>query len=149
MDQTAAGPPVAAQFPDGRPRWRRVLPPAGTLAGSAAGFAYVGMVDPNRPGHYPVCPLLQLTGIYCPACGGLRTAHALAHADLGAALGFNGLATVALIGFVLFLPLWGYRAARGWRTYPPLSGAHWGLIGAVVIVFTLVRNLPFGSALAP
>ncbi len=32
-----------------------------------AAFAYVGTVDPNAPGHYPVCPLLHYTGLYCPA----------------------------------------------------------------------------------
>ena len=55
--------------------------PAGVLAAVAGAFAYVGTVDPNEPGHYPVCPLLRLTGVYCPGCGGLRSAYAFVHGD--------------------------------------------------------------------
>ena len=51
----------------------RLAAPAGVLAAVAAAFAYVGTVDPNEPGHYPVCPLLRFTGLYCPGCGGLRS----------------------------------------------------------------------------
>jgi hypothetical protein len=34
-----------------------------------AATTYVGAVDPNEGGHYPACPFLALTGLYCPACG--------------------------------------------------------------------------------
>jgi hypothetical protein len=32
------------------------------LAGVAAVAGYVAAIDPNRPGHYPTCPFLALTG---------------------------------------------------------------------------------------
>ncbi|GAA2477381.1 hypothetical protein GCM10010406_11900 [Streptomyces thermolineatus] len=142
--------PAAAPAPGaGRGPARRLLAPAATLAGVAAAFAYVAAVDPNQPGHYPGCPLLELTGIYCPGCGGLRSAHAFAHGDLPAAFGANA---VAVVGYFLFAALWSvwvWRAARG-RTFAlALRPAHWWAVGTVVLVFSVVRNLPFGSALAP
>lgn len=129
---------------------RRLAAPLGALTAVCAAFAYVGAVDPGEPGHYPVCPLLRLTGIYCPACGGLRSAHAVAHADLGAALGANAFAVLGYAAFGVFWVLWTVRAARGRPgTGPRPKTVHWWLIGAAVLLFTVVRNLPFGSALAP
>lgn len=119
------------------------------MAGVVLAFAYVGAVDPNQPGHYPPCPLFRLTGIYCPGCGGLRAAHAVAHGDIAAALGLNAL---AVVGFALFLAgwtVWLYRSARG-RPFEitPRRGQGWA-VAVVLAVFMIIRNLPFGAALAP
>ena len=95
------------------PRARRLAVPAGMLAAVAGAFAYVGTVDPNEPGHYPVCPLLRYTGLYCPGCGGLRSAHAFAHGDCAAALRDNALAVARLLGFAVLWTVWVVRAARG------------------------------------
>ncbi|MFE5301756.1 DUF2752 domain-containing protein [Streptomyces sp. NPDC056632] len=142
------GPPVPAPRPP-RPLAVRLLAPLGTLAGVAAAFAYVGSVDPNEPGHYPVCPLLRFTGVFCPGCGGLRSAHAVAHGEFGAALGFNAAAVVGYAVFAVVMVLWLVRAFRGLPMRLAISPAWWWGIGAVLALFTLVRNLPFGSALAP
>ncbi|MGA4848289.1 DUF2752 domain-containing protein [Streptomyces sp. G5(2025)] len=127
----------------------RLLVPAGVLAAVAGAFAYVGAVDPNEPGHYPACPLLRLTGIYCPGCGGLRSAHAFAHGDLATALGANAL---AVAGYGLFAVLWSVWVVRVARGRPPRIDVRpaqlWG-VGVLVALFTLVRNLPFGSWLHP
>ncbi|MEU7032335.1 DUF2752 domain-containing protein [Streptomyces sp. NPDC046237] len=127
----------------------RLLAPVGTLAGVAAAFAYVGAVDPNEPGHYPVCPLLRFTGLYCPGCGGLRSAHAFVHGDLAAAFGANALAVVGYGIFALVMALWLIRAVRAVPMRVALTPAWSWAIGALLALFTLVRNLPFGSALAP
>lgn len=130
-------------------RVRRLATPVGILAAVAGAFAYVGSVDPNEPGHYPVCPLLKLTGVLCPGCGGLRSAHAFIHGDLGAALAANAIATV---GYFLFAAVWGLWLVRAWRGQPlriGLAPVWWWGLGAVLLIFTVVRNLPFGSALAP
>ncbi|MGC5532198.1 DUF2752 domain-containing protein [Streptomyces sp. SR-10] len=135
----------------GRPpgRVRRLATPVGILAAVAGAFAYVGSVDPNESGHYPVCPLLKLTGVLCPGCGGLRSAHAFIHGDLGAALEANAIATV---GYFLFAAVWALWLVRAWRGQPlriGLAPVWWWGVGAVLLIFTVVRNLPFGSALAP
>lgn len=127
----------------------RLLVPAGLLASVAGAFAYVGAVDPNEPGHYPACPLLRITGIYCPGCGGLRSAHAFIHGDLTTALGANALAVAGYVLFAALWTVWVIRTVRGRPLRIALGTAQlWG-VGALVTVFTLTRNLPFGSWLHP
>lgn len=121
-----------------------------TLAAAVGAFAYVGAVDPNEPGHYPVCPLFRLTGVLCPGCGGLRSAHAFAHGDLITAFGANALAVVGYFAFAGFLALWLVRAVRGGPVPTPvLKPLHWWGLGTAALVFAVVRNLSLGSALAP
>lgn len=146
------GPPQVlppAPVPAPVPRLRRVANPAAVLAGVVGAFAFVGTVDPNEPGHYPVCPLLRFTGVYCPGCGGLRSAHAFAHGDLVAALGSNALAVVGYAAFAVLWVLWMVRAATGRPLRIEPKPVHWWGIGAVLLIFSVIRNLPFGSALAP
>ncbi|UQX00715.1 DUF2752 domain-containing protein [Streptomyces sp. RerS4] len=146
----AAAPQQAAPAPVRTSRARRLAVPVLTLGAAVAAFTYLGVVDPNEPGHYPVCPLLRLTGILCPGCGGLRSAHAVAQGDLITALGANAAAVAGYVAFAGFLALWLVRAVRG-RPTPTIAlrpVAWWG-IGALLLAFTIVRNLPIGSALAP
>jgi hypothetical protein len=117
----------------------------------AGAFGYVGAVDPNEPGHYPVCPLYLLTGLYCPGCGGLRSAHAFAHGDLPTALRDNAAAVAAYLGFAVLWTLWTARAARGRppRTGPGYGPARLWTVVALLLAFTVLRNLPFGGWLRP
>ncbi|MGP3972172.1 DUF2752 domain-containing protein [Streptomyces sp. 6N223] len=139
-----------------RVTWAAAGPAAAPLAAVAvavAAFAVVGAVDPAEPGPYPRCAALSLIGLYCPGCGGLRSAHAVAHGDLAAAFGANALAAagfvalgVALLAWLL-RPLAGHRArATAWR---PPRGAVPAFLLALAGAFTLLRNLPAGAALAP
>ncbi len=143
----SSAPPARAPGP--APLARRLAAPLGALAGVAAAFVYVGAVDPNEPGHYPVCPLLQLTGIYCPGCGGLRSAHAVAHGDLAAAFGANAMAVIGYGVFAVVMVVWLIRAVRGAPMRIALTPVWWWSLGPALLIFTLIRNLPFGSALAP
>jgi hypothetical protein len=127
----------------------RVAVPAGILAAVAGAFAYVGMVDPNQPGHYPVCPLYRLTGLYCPGCGGLRSAHEFIHGDFLAALQDNAIAVVGYLAFMVVWTVWVVRAARGRPVRIELGKFQLWSLGALVLVFTVVRNLPFGGWLHP
>ncbi|MEU8888196.1 DUF2752 domain-containing protein [Streptomyces sp. NPDC048442] len=143
--QHVIGPPGPPQ----RSLVRRLAAPVGTLAAVVAAFAYVGSVDPNQPGHYPLCPLLAMTGILCPGCGGLRSAHAVAHGDLPTALGANAMAVLGYAAFAVLMVVWITRAVRGRPMRFALSTAQWWALGGLLAVFSVVRNLPFGSALAP
>lgn len=142
-------PAAPAGRPGPAPLVRRLAAPLATLAGTAAAFAYVGTVDPNEPGHYPVCPLLRVTGIYCPGCGGLRSAHAVVHGDLAAALGSNAAAVVGYGIFAVVWAVWLIRAVRGVPMTIAVAPVWWWGLGGVLLIFSVVRNLPFGSALAP
>ncbi|GAA3106918.1 hypothetical protein GCM10020254_61040 [Streptomyces goshikiensis] len=128
--------PAPAAAPEQVSRARRLALPAFTLASVAGAFAYVGAVDPNEPGHYPVCPLFRLTGVLCPGCGGLRSAHAFAHGDLVTALGANTMAVVGYFGFAVFMALWLVRAYRGAPAprFAP-QPRYWWAIGAAALVF--------------
>ncbi|MFE1288082.1 DUF2752 domain-containing protein [Streptomyces sp. NPDC058751] len=128
---------------------RRLAVPGGLLAVVAGAFAYVGAVDPNQPGHYPVCPLLRLTGLYCPGCGGLRSAHALVHGDLATALTDNALAVGGFLVLAVLWAVWVIRAVRGRPAGFVLGPVHLWSLGASTLVFTVVRNLPSGDWLHP
>ncbi|WP_327175204.1 DUF2752 domain-containing protein [Streptomyces sp. NBC_01335] len=144
-------PPYAPPHAPRRPAHglRRFVAPAATLAAVAGAFGYVATVDPNEPGHYPVCPLFRLTGLLCPGCGGLRSAHAFATGDFATALGDNALAVTGYVLFAAFWTLWLVRTARGQPLRMSVPPRWWWGIGAVALVFSVVRNLPFGTALAP
>lgn len=140
---------MATPVPAPRGALRRLLVPVGVLAAVAAAFACVAVVDPNEPGHYPACPLLHYTGIYCPGCGGLRSAHAFIHGDLTTALGANALAVVGYAVFAVVWTAWAVSSVRGRPLRIGLGTAQLWALGAVLVVFTVVRNLPFGSWLHP
>lgn len=48
----------------------------------------------------PGCPFKAITGWPCPGCGSTRSALALAHLDLGAALAVSPLATLAWVALI-------------------------------------------------
>ncbi len=151
MDAPVDAPANALGRPVPRPAplWRRVAAPAGLLAAVGGAFAYVGAVDPGEPGHYPVCPLYRLTGLYCPGCGGLRSAHAFVHGDLVTALRDNAPAVAAYLGFAVLWTVWVVRAARGRPARIEPGPAPLWAAGVLLLVFTVVRNLPFGGWLHP
>jgi hypothetical protein len=133
-----------------RDRIRSLRAPFGAAAVVAAAAAYLAVVDPNQPGHYPTCPLYFLTGLYCPGCGALRAVHDLAHGDLAGALGMNAL-------FVICVPVvivgWADWALRSWQGRPArtrtVHPALLWVLTAIVIAYGVVRNVPFGHFLAP
>ncbi|MEU5399411.1 DUF2752 domain-containing protein [Streptomyces sp. NPDC005963] len=131
------------------PLVRRLAAPLGTITAVAAAFAYVGTVDPHEPGHYPVCPLLSISGLFCPGCGGLRSAHSFIHGDLPAALGANAVAVVGYLVFAVVWTVWLIHAVRDRPVRFAIRPVWWWAIGTVVLIFTVIRNLPFGSVLAP
>lgn len=126
-----------------------LLVPVGLAAAAIASITYVGHVDPNQPGHYPLCPLYALTGLYCPGCGGLRMVHALANGNLGEAIHRNVL-LVALTPLAAYLyARWTlYRAGKLPRLKHPHPKVLWAFV-AVAAVFTVLRNLPMFHFLAP
>lgn len=131
-----------------------VLAPLGTALAAGAAVAFVGAVDPNEPGHYPACPFLMLTGLYCPGCGGLRTVYALVHGDPVTALGLNPFVALMIPVLVVLWGRWTLRAWSGGESGGAPAGksihpAYVWLLLALMVVFWIVRNLPFGEFLAP
>ncbi|MFK0189573.1 DUF2752 domain-containing protein [Kitasatospora sp. NPDC090308] len=142
--------PAAPSRPEGSAA-RRLVRPLAALAAVALPAGFVALVDPNTPGHYPVCPFLRATGWWCPGCGGLRCVHALARGDVPTAVHDNLLVTVLAFGLLALWAVWTVRAVRGrpggggWR----LTGRQAGVLVLAVLLFAVVRNLPVGAGLAP
>lgn len=134
---------------DGRPLPRRLAAPLLTAAGALVATGYVALADPNEAGHFPMCPTQAIFGVDCPACGGLRAVHALAHGDVAAAVDHNVVVVIAVPVAVVLWVRWLLRAIRG--TSPAVTyGEHrrqTRVSVAVLIalaVFGVVRNfVPF------
>ena len=117
---------------------------------AAPALLILGLVWFRRGGHL-LCPLYELTGLYCPGCGSGRAARAMLRGDLRASLGYNllalplGLLCGGVLGWeylrVVF-PGLGLKKAR-------LPGWFGPAVLAVLAVFTLLRNLPAFAFLAP
>ncbi|UIJ34475.1 DUF2752 domain-containing protein [Allobranchiibius sp. GilTou73] len=157
MTQLGAAPAQSSTTYDAASRdatspWRRVRPLA--VGGLLVGVATVALHfrDPHQHGSWGMCPLYALTGIYCPGCGGLRAVNDLTNGNLRAALSSN-------VFVVLLMPVvvgWWLTALRNrWRGVPsaPFARQHATVltyvIGAVAVIFMIVRNTPWGAALAP
>lgn len=130
-------------------RTHRWFAPATFGVAVGAATATVALVDPNEAGNYPTCPFLAVTGLYCPGCGTLRAVHALTRGDLLAAIDLNVLMVALLPVFAVLSIGWVQQRLGRRATMPDLPSWAAPALALVVPVFWLVRNLPFGSALAP
>jgi len=130
-------------------RWRRLAGPGGVAAGVALTSAYLLQVNPNLPGHYPVCPTYALAGVYCPGCGMLRATHDLLHLDVVGAMQRNPIAPLVLGGMVALWVAWLWSRWTGARLRwtPRPSTAY--VLAALVIAFTVARNIPGWTWLSP
>lgn len=116
---------------------------AGVAGAGAGALAYIGLADPHRPGFlFPGCPFKALTGLDCPACGGLRMTHDLLNGDLAAAVIDNVFLLVALPALAVWLVV---RWRRG-LTLMPMAATVTVVVAAVA--WTVVRNWP-GFPLVP
>ncbi|OBF41302.1 hypothetical protein A5719_13515 [Mycolicibacterium peregrinum] len=108
---------------------------AGLLGAGAV--AYTGVADPHRPGFlFPGCPFKALTGLNCPACGGLRMTHDLLHGDVAAAIVDNVFALVGLPALMVWM-LVRWRLGKAMFPMPAVA-----TIVVALVLWTVVRNLP-------
>ncbi len=92
------------------------------------------------------CGLLLLTGLRCPLCGGTRCVRALLSLDFAGAVYYNPLVvSAAAVGVYMYLRLLLSCARREYTPYRPWLASERGLwwVLAAVVVFLVVRNLPF------
>ncbi len=125
-----------------RPPWVAPLVTGGLVA---AGCAAIAVVDPGDSG-VSVCWSKSLLGIDCPLCGGLRATNSLLRGDWLAAADHNVLLAVALPVVAVVWLVWLVQALRG-RDFrlPRLPRPAWWAVLALLVVFTVVRNLPVDS----
>ncbi len=121
-----------------------------TTVGAVGAAAVLASMDPNEPGHYPSCPFLSLTSLYCPGCGSLRAGHALLHGDVVGAVQRNPFTVFAVAALVVAWVCWGLRLLGRDAPHPSQVPARWiwVLLGAVLL-FGVLRNLPGWTFLSP
>lgn len=117
------------------------MAPLLTGALSAGALGYLFVVDPNEPGHYPLCPTSALLGIDCPGCGCMRGLYALTHGDIAAAADHNLLLLVA-VPFALVL--WVRWVMRAWRGVSPAVSMRTFRLRNRAMIIALVAILAFG-----
>ncbi|WP_324193505.1 DUF2752 domain-containing protein [Nocardia otitidiscaviarum] len=148
MDATLAHTPETPP----RSRWRAMGLPllaGGAVAGIAAA---VHFRDPHQEGSWGICPFYELTGFWCPGCGGLRGLHNLTDGRVLDAVQSNLLLFPLLLGFVAW---WGYWMVRSWRGQPAQllpRGLPRPLLWVTLVflvAYTVFRNTPWGSWLVP
>lgn len=103
--------------------------------------------NPAQFGFYPTCGLYRTTGLLCPGCGSLRAMHQLLHGHLFEALRFNALLICSLPLVSATGVLWLIRKSQRRPFALPLKPVWLWTGGAIVIVFSIARNLPFVQAL--
>lgn len=134
--------PVAAS------RRQRLTGPASVAVAVVAGTVALHVRDPDASGSWGFCPWKLLTGLDCPGCGTLRAVNDLTGGHVVAAASSNLL-------FVLAVPVasatWLAWTRRSWLGTPrpvrpvALTRTVWIAAALVTVVFTVLRNTPWGS----
>ncbi|MGI9136630.1 MAG: DUF2752 domain-containing protein [Candidatus Nanopelagicales bacterium] len=132
---------VTAERVDTRPRGRRLVAPLLTGALTVGALGYLFAVDPNEPGHFPLCPTKALLGIDCPGCGCMRGLYALTHGDLAGAADHNLLLLLAVPFAVV---LWVRWLMRAWRGVSPAVSMRTFRLRNRLMIIALVAILAFG-----
>ncbi len=129
----AVAPPVTKR--------RRLRDPL-VLGGGAAALAAILVVrSPYVSGSYGFCPFLEVTGHYCPGCGGLRAIHDLLGLDVAGAWDMNPMVVLVAPLLVVAWAVWVWRAWRGRPATTPSTRAV-VVLAVSLLVFTVARNVP-------
>lgn len=94
------------------------------------------------------CSIKHLTGFNCVSCGATRATFALLRGDLLTAIWYNPLYIAFLICLsYLYVRLVISLLARPYRRFViHLDWKRAVIISAIVVVFTVIRNMPFYQA---
>ena len=143
----AAPTPTATAPEAGTPRSRLTGP---FVAAGVVGALTVALRlrDPHQSGSWAYCPFKLLTGLDCPGCGSLRAVNDLTHGDIVAAASSNLLFVIAVPIVVVLWLLWVRRSWTGTAPRPlakRTTSVLWATTLVVAVVFTVLRNTPWGS----
>lgn len=129
---------------------RRVISFVAATGAGIGALALLAVVSPEEPGHYPSCPFLTLTGLYCPGCGSLRVVHAMTQGDVATAWDLNPLALILLPAVLVAWVAWGLRllGRSGWSPTRIPAPWIWSLL-VLVLVYWVARNVPGWTWLSP
>lgn len=110
------------------------------------------ILNPAEHPIFPRCIFNSVTGYYCPGCGSQRAIHSLLHLDFAGVVSYNFLFLPAslLILYHYTFPVLNKKFNLKLPNVFYFRSTPWIIFG-VVIVFFILRNLPFYpfSVLAP
>lgn len=108
-----------------------------------------GIIVGSNPGFFshlfPPCGIKLFTGLNCVSCGATRATLAILRGDILTAIYYNPLYVALLCWFIyLYVRMIISLIRRPYKPYGPRITLPWGIaIIAVIVVFTLIRNMPF------
>jgi hypothetical protein len=102
--------------------------------------AFYFFYSPSRNRFLPNCPLLKLTGFYCPGCGGQRAFHAFLHGNFTEAFHDN-LLIFLIIPIILYKILLELNGSLQKDVFMLRSKWIWIFL-SFLILFTILRNVP-------
>ena len=131
-------------------RGRDVFSFAAVTALGVGAIGLLTVVSPEEQGHYPTCPILTVTGYYCPGCGSLRAIHALTQGDIATAWDRNPLLLVLGPLLLLAWATWGLRilGKTTWTTTNIPAAWIW-IVFVAILAFWVARNVPGWTWLSP
>ena len=123
------------------PAW---VPPAAVAVGATLACVVLATLDPRKEGFYPRCPFRAITGRACAGCGVTRGLHELLTGHPMAALRLNLLLVVLVPATLYGYTAWALPRWRGPKL-PTFTLTQRNIVGgiAVLLLFTLLRNLPW------
>lgn len=119
--------------------------PAKVAVAAAIGCVGLAAWNPGDDG-VGLCPTNLLTGLDCPLCGGLRAVASFTRSHPGRAADHNLLVVALAPLAVAWWVAWWLAIRRGRPAPVPGIGRRaWIAVAAVVLAFTVVRNLNVGG----
>jgi hypothetical protein len=96
--------------------------------------------NPAENALLPSCPFKNLTGLFCPGCGGQRAFHALLHGNFTEAFHDNLLIFIA-IPIAFYKIILQLKSSASKDVFILNSIGIWIFL-SLMIIFMLIRNIP-------
>ena len=96
--------------------------------------------NPSENSFLPSCPFKNLTGFYCPGCGGQRAFHALLHGRFTEAFHDNFLIFIIIpVAFYKIIPELNGSTSKDILI---VRNQHIWIFLSLLLLFTFLRNMP-------
>ena len=113
------------------------------LCGLAAGYFF--LLNPADSTFFWTCPFHEMTGFYCPGCGGQRALHALLHLEFRESLRLNPLVLLLCLPLAVYSYIAYALKALGHPLLPlpllPSNRPWWIAVLFFLLLFGIGRNL--------
>lgn len=102
--------------------------------------AFYSFWNPAENSFLPTCPFKNLTGFYCPGCGGQRAFHAILHGNITEAF-HNNLLIFIIIPIALYKIILEMNGSSSKDVFILRDKGIWIFL-SLLFFFTIIRNVP-------